>query len=104
MMAAATVASMPRMARSDTMYEGSYDDDEDDADMIAASESEAAREVPEVFEVPRRGRGRPRKSEGPAAKPRSGYYVLDPASREGGLRRYIYYGSAPPAPVTEESA
>jgi hypothetical protein len=39
----------------------------------------------------RRGRGRPRK------QPRPGYYVLDSASeREGGLRRYIYYGNAPP--------
>jgi hypothetical protein len=29
-------------------------------------------------------------------KPRAGYYVLDPESEQGGLRRYIYYGDRPP--------
>jgi len=32
----------------------------------------------------------------PARQPRMGYYVLDPASEKSGLRRYIYYGDAPP--------
>jgi hypothetical protein len=36
-----------------------------------------------------------------AAKPRPGYYVLDPASREAGLRRYVYYGQEPPNPEDE---
>jgi hypothetical protein len=41
-----------------------------------------------------RPRGRPRGSKN---KPRPGYYVLDPASRDaGGLRRYVYYGEQPP--------
>lgn len=30
------------------------------------------------------------------AKPRSGYYVLDPAQAEEGLRKYVYYGTTPP--------
>lgn len=39
----------------------------------------------------RRPRGRPRK------QPRPGYYLLDPETeRVGGLRKYIYYSSAPP--------
>lgn len=29
-------------------------------------------------------------------KPRSGYYVVDPETERGGLRRYIYYGDNPP--------
>lgn len=33
----------------------------------------------------------------PARQPRMGYYVIDPASEKSGLRRYIYYGNAPPA-------
>jgi hypothetical protein len=55
------------------------------------SEGESEEEIPVV---PKRGRGRPRKSE--AVKPREGYYVVDPASEESGLRKYIYYGSNPP--------
>jgi hypothetical protein len=35
----------------------------------------------------------------PARQPRQGYYVLDPASEKSGLRRYIYYGAAPPPEV-----
>ena len=35
-------------------------------------------------------------------KPRPGYYVLDPASREGGLRRYIYYGPQAPSELEED--
>jgi hypothetical protein len=50
-------------------------------------------EMTDDFVMPmRRGRGRPRK------QPRPGYYVLDPASREGGLHQYVYYGAEPPAP------
>jgi hypothetical protein len=76
-----------------------YDDEErnyagfDDEGEI---ENEMGPEMLPVSEVPvRRGRGRPR---GSTNKPRPGYYVLDPAPREsGGLRRYVYYGSNPPA-------
>ena len=57
------------------------------------SESEVEEEVEEEV-APKRGRGRPRKSE--AVKPREGYYVVDPASEESGLRKYIYYGTNPP--------
>ena len=30
------------------------------------------------------------------SKPRPGYYVIDPAQAESGLRKYVYYGSTPP--------
>ena len=43
------------------------------------------------IEEPKRGRGRPRKE-----RPRPGYYVVDPESKEGGLRKYIYYGEKAP--------
>jgi hypothetical protein len=50
-------------------------------------------EMTDEFVLPtRRPRGRPRK------QPRPGYYVLDPASREGGLHQYIYYGPEAPGP------
>jgi len=55
-------------------------------------DSESETEMEEEVE-PKRGRGRPRKSE---AKPREGYYVVDPESEKGGLRKFVYYGSNPP--------
>jgi len=59
-----------------------------------SEEEEEATPVSAYVEPPRRGRGRPRKSE--AKKPREGYYVIDPQSLEGGLRKYVYYGPNPP--------
>lgn len=61
----------------------------------ASSESfpEAEAEtIPLVASETPRSRGRPRK------QPRSGYYLLDPESEHVGLRKYIYYGNAPPPP------
>ena len=66
---------------------GSYHHTESDSEEEEEEEPEAA---PEPV---RRGRGRPRKSEG---KPRQGYYVVDPESEKSGLRKYVYYGSEPP--------
>jgi hypothetical protein len=75
-----------------TYYSGEedYDEDDEETDMIPVSE------------VLRRRPGRPKgsktkKSESSSVPPRSGYYVLDPASRESGLSRYIYYGEKAPA-------
>ena len=74
-----------------TYYSGEedYEDEEDDeADMIPVSE------------VVRRRPGRPKGSKSKkseTAAPRPGYYMLDPASREAGLSRYIYYGEQPPS-------
>jgi hypothetical protein len=56
-------------------------------------------EIHPVSQPVKRGRGRPRKTE--TAQPRTGYYVLEPQT-EGGLRRYVYYGSTPPPPAEEE--
>jgi hypothetical protein len=61
-------------------------------------EEEDEEEVVQPTQPVKRGRGRPRKTE--TAQPRTGYYVLEPAAEEGGLRRYVYYGSTPP--VVEE--
>ncbi len=76
---AATVASSPI---------GSYSQSE-----YSDSEDEEAQPVSTVEEPPRRGRGRPR---GSGKKPRPGYYVLDPETEKGGLRKYIYYGAEAP--------
>lgn len=57
------------------------------------SDSEGEEEEAPV--VPKRGRGRPRKLEA-VVKPRAGYYVIDPESEKGGLRKYIYYGAERP--------
>jgi hypothetical protein len=60
--------------------------------------------ISQVTEPPKRPRGRPRKvTSAPSqtqtqtqTETRPGYYVLDPASKEEGLHRYIYYGPTPP--------
>jgi len=69
-----------------------------DDDYETADEEEPLETIP-VSETIRLPRGRPRqRPQTPARKPRPGYYVLDPASESAaGLRRYIYFGDAPPA-------
>lgn len=62
-----------------------------------SEEEEESTPVSSFVEPPRRGRGRPRKTE--AKQPKAGYYVMDPSTSEGGLRKYIYYG--PNAPEEE---
>ena len=77
-----------------TYYSGEDDydeeEEEDESDMTPVSEM-------------RRRPGRPKGSKSKkTSQPRSGYYVLNPASRESGLSRYIYYGDqAPDADVLE---
>jgi hypothetical protein len=44
----------------------------------------------------------PRRRRTPKSEPRAGYYVLDPASEESGIHRYIYYGNRSPALTQEE--
>jgi hypothetical protein len=64
-------------------------------------EQEEEPEEAEELEVPvRRSRGRPRKTQ---SKPRPGYYVIAPESKEGGLRRYVYYGENPPDEANVQS-
>ena len=78
-----------------------YDDEERNyAGFDEEGEGDLEPEMLPVSEVTvRRGRGRPR---GSTNKPRPGYYMLDPTSREsGGLRRYVYYGSNPPSAEEE---
>ena len=82
--AASAVWIFPLAAVSAVAASTSYTDDESEV------------EEEELTPVTRRGRGRPRKTEQTAAKPRPGYYVLDPETRENGLRKYIYYGSEAP--------
>jgi hypothetical protein len=94
--AAATTAYM---SNSSMPFSNGYSD-ESEATMLPvsnfapepAAEADDDVEMTTEFVMPtRRPRGRPRK------QPRPGYYVLDPASREGGLHQYVYYGSEPPA-------
>lgn len=71
--------------------ESSDESDESDDDVMPVSR---------VSEPARRPRGRPRKSdvvESSSKKPRAGYYVLDPDTRDEGIRKYIYYGDDRPA-------
>lgn len=82
----------------------SGNDTDDDAMSAASAESDEDDVMPvsRVSEPVRRPRGRPRKSnivEAPPSskKPRAGYYVLDPDTRDEGIRRYIYYGDERPA-------
>lgn len=72
---------------------------ETEADMEEEADESSepfGRRVSETIRIPR-GNRRPQT---PAHKPRSGYYVLDPQSKNGdGLRKYIYYGENPPPEV-----
>ncbi|NDE16699.1 hypothetical protein EBZ80_17380 [bacterium] len=90
MMAAAAASATPRwssLAESEEV-------DEDESAATEEDEESIGMPVSETIRVPR-GRRRPQT---PARKPRPGYYVLDPASQStAGLRRYIYFGDAPPA-------
>jgi len=70
-----------------------------DYESASEEESDSEEEVTPVSKVEKRGRGRPRKSEKAEktdTKPREGYYVVDPESEKGGLRKYVYFGSNPP--------
>jgi hypothetical protein len=102
---AAPAMMMASSGRVRTAF-GQYDDveppsgesyEEVDAEAEAEAETESiGQRVSETIRIPR-GRTRPQT---PARKPRSGYYVLDPNSRSGdGLRKYIYYGEAPPPEI-----
>lgn len=86
--AAATAASTARWTPSRGFHEAGSEVD---------LEEEEAEESDEEFTIPvsRVPRSVSRGSSG-GKKPRPGYYVLDPESERGGLRRYIYFGSNPP--------
>lgn len=111
MSASATAYSMmstPRMYPPEEEEEADYNtmNYESDTDVNTWDEEETP--VTRVIEIPKRPRGRPRKDRSftiPAnsdipsqlpTQPRSGYYVIDPASESEGLRRYVYYGATPP--------
>jgi hypothetical protein len=88
--AAAGVAAVSTYYSGENDYD---DDDEEENDMTPVSE---------VFSRRRPGRPKGSKSKKTSSEqPRSGYYVLDPASRESGLSRYIYYGDQAPTDVLE---
>jgi hypothetical protein len=78
------------------------EDDEDDTFMgtpVSAMPEEEEAE-PETNRIPItetiRVRPNSKRIQTPARQPRKGYYILDPASEKSGLRRYVYYGEAPP--------
>lgn len=61
-------------------------------------DEEEAESDDEDFTIPvsRVPRSVSRNSTSGGRKPRPGYYVLDPESEQGGLRRYIYFGDTRP--------
>jgi hypothetical protein len=92
----AVTAASAFLSRSDDEY-----DDDDGRSTASAESDDDVVPVSRVSEPARRPRGRPRKTDvvAPATskKPRSGYYVLDPDTRDEGIRKYIYYGDDRPA-------
>jgi hypothetical protein len=94
------VMSMMPSGRVRTAF-GRYDDMEAETEAEEEEEEEESeslgQRVSETIRIPRGHTVRPQT---PARKPRSGYYVLDPQSKSGdGLRKYIYYGDAPPPEI-----
>lgn len=86
-------------AASPMVHYGDFPDEEEDEEEEVANNN-APQMVP-VTSVPPmtetiRMRPSNKRIQTPARQPRMGYYVLDPASEQSGLRRYIYYGAAPP--------
>ena len=82
-------------AEEEEDYDTDYEENEAPEAMVPVSEMSA----PAMTETIRM-RPSARRIQTPARQPRMGYYVLDPASEKSGLRRYIYYGAAPPPEVT----
>lgn len=80
--AASAAASSARWTPSRGLMEQEEDEEESDDEFA----------IP-VSRVPRAAS---RVTSNSSRKPREGYYVLDPESEQGGLRRYIYYGNKPP--------
>lgn len=91
--ALAAVAATAASAASTDVF-GRYTLDKSDESEEEEEEEEEEQEVPV-----KRGRGRPRSQ----PKPRPGYYVIAPESKEGGLRRYVYYGENPPDEANVQS-
>jgi len=85
-------SALPPPPESDT--ESDYESEEEEEDAAAEANEEFGRRVSETIRIPR-GRKRPQT---PARQPRSGYYVLDPETKDSGLRKYIYYGDKLPEP------
>jgi hypothetical protein len=85
-------SALPPAPESDT--ESDYESEDEEEDAAAEANEEFGRRVSETIRIPR-GRKRPQT---PARQPRSGYYVLDPETKDSGLRKYIYYGDKLPEP------
>jgi hypothetical protein len=99
--ATATVTALSSMSASNVFRRSTQETEpEPDTDSDYESEDEEeddeefGRRVSETIRIPR-GRKRPQT---PARQPRSGYYVLDPETKDSGLRKYIYYGDKLPEP------
>lgn len=77
------------------------DDEEEDDEEYDANTYTPVSEMPMTETI--RMRPSAKRIQTPVRQPRMGYYVLDPASEKSGLRRYVYYGNAPPPEVTAEA-
>ena len=86
-----TAATLSYSAERESESESESDDDMTPASTIPLSSSPGW--------PPRRGPGRPRKTESATKPVQSGYYVREDTASEGGLHRYIYYGPEAPGQV-----
>ena len=87
---AAAVTAASASASRWTPSRGFREEDEEEVEEEEDSDEEFT--IP-VSRVPR---SVSRNSTSSGKKPRPGYYMLDPESERGGLRRYIYFGDKPP--------
>lgn len=85
------------------VFDEQDDEDDDGMENIMLPVSAAPNAQPAMTETIRM-RPSAKRIQTPARQPRMGYYVLDPASEKSGLRRYIYYGNAPPADSVVQGA
>jgi hypothetical protein len=83
--------------------DGAYNVTLEEDDMVPVSSATTPAPPPPAMTETIRMRPSAKRIQTPARQPRMGYYVLDPVSEKSGLRRYIYYGEAPPPQMQSAS-
>jgi hypothetical protein len=84
-------------------FAGFPEEEEEEGDEFDDSNMMPVSAMPEPVTETIRMRPSAKRIQTPARQPRMGYYVLDPASEKSGLRRYVYYGNAPPPEVSSKA-
>ena len=85
--AASATASAGRWSPSHGLRDEDEEDAEDSDEEFTIPVSRVPRTVPRTVSRTETSGGK---------KPRPGYYMLDPESERGGLRRYVYFGDKAP--------